>query len=219
MTTLDPAYPMKFAYADPPYLNQCSQYDHYHPDGKCWDHPNTHVALIRRLVRDYPDGWALSLSSTTLHPLLKMCPDDVRIAAWVKPFAAFKRNVRIAYTWEPVIIHRGRLSSKDGATPNRDHLDEPALSEPITMRKGFTGAKPERFCHWVLDLLGWKEGDQIDDLYPGTGVMGRVVAIREGRAHEVDGQVALDFSEGRCDCNPGGARDGLGHLSGCGGAA
>jgi hypothetical protein len=78
----------------------------------------------------------------------------------------------------------------------RDHLDEPpALSEPITMRKGFTGAKPERFCHWVLDLLGWKQGDQVDDLYVGTGVFDRVLAAREGRELEVDGQVPLDFGE------------------------
>ena len=187
---------MKFAYADPPYLGCCKLYDHYHPDGRCWDDIETHGRLIERLCDEYPDGWALSLTSTSLKPLLPIVPDDARIAAWTKPFAAFKRNVRIAYTWEPVIIHGGRLSSKDGATPNRDHLDEPALSEPITMRKGFTGAKPERFCHWVMDLLGWKSGDQIDDLYPGTGVMGRVVAIREGRAHEVDGQVALDFTGG-----------------------
>lgn len=186
---------MKFAYADPPYLDQCSRYDHYHPDGLCWDDVSTHAGLIVRLVADYPDGWAMSLSSTTLHTLLPICPPNARVAAWVKPFAAFKRNVRIAYTWEPVIVHGGRISSKDGATPNRDHIDEPALSEPITMRKGFTGAKPERFCHWVMDLLGWKEGDQIDDLYTGTGVFDRVVAEREGRLLEVGGQVPLDFGE------------------------
>lgn len=26
-------------------------------------------------------------------PDIAMCPDDVRVAAWVKPFAAFKANV------------------------------------------------------------------------------------------------------------------------------
>jgi hypothetical protein len=49
------------------------------------------------------------------------------------------------------------------------------------MRKGFPGAKPERFCWWVMDLLGWKEGDQIDDLFPGTAVFDRVVADRLSR--------------------------------------
>jgi hypothetical protein len=91
------------------------------------------------------------------------------VASWVKPFAAFKRNVRIAYTWEPVIVRGGRLSSKDGAPVGRDHL-----SVPITMKRGLTGAKPEAFCRWVMDLLGWKHGDVLDDLFPGTGVFDRV---------------------------------------------
>lgn len=183
---------MKFAYADPPYLGCCSLYDHFHADGGCWNHASTHLELIERLTGDYPDGWAMSLSSPSMRTLLPLCPPSVRVAAWVKPFAAFKRNVRIAYTWEPVIVYGGRISSKDGATPNRDHLDEPpALSESIALRKGLTGAKPERFCHWVLDLLGWIPGDQVDDLYIGTGVFDRVLAAREGHDLEIDGQASL----------------------------
>lgn len=48
------------------------------------------------------------------------------------------------------------------------------LAEPITLRRGLTGAKPERFCRWVLDLLG-VDGDTVEDLFPGTGVMSRVL--------------------------------------------
>jgi hypothetical protein len=162
---------VKLAYADPPYLGCCGLYDHYHPDGLCWDDPATHRALIQRLNRDYPDGWAMSVSTPSLQTILPMCPDDVRIAAWVKPFAAFKRNVRNAYTWEPVILRGGRVSSKDGAPVTRDHL-----AEPITLRRGLTGAKPERFCRWVLDMLGYVDGDQVDDLFPGTSVIARVLA-------------------------------------------
>jgi hypothetical protein len=161
---------MRFAYADPPYLGCCGRYDHYHPDDRCWDRAETHRALIKRLLHDYPDGWALSLSTPSLKTLLPMCPADVRINAWVKPFAAFKKNVRIAYTWEPVITYGGRVSSKDGAPVGRDHL-----AAPITLQRGLTGAKPEKFCRWVLDLLGYKDGDEIDDLFPGTDVMARVL--------------------------------------------
>jgi len=161
---------MRFAFADPPYLG-CSKLYPEHPEAHVWDDPKTHRALIGRLVAEYPDGWALSLSSRSLHTLLPMCPPDVRIAAWVKPFAAFKANVRIAYTWEPVIFRGGRLSSKDGAPVGRDHL-----SQVITLKRGLVGAKPERFCTWVLDLLGYDhERDTLDDLFPGTGVMGRVL--------------------------------------------
>lgn len=33
---------MKFAYADPPYLGCCKLYDHFHPDGRCWDDVDTY---------------------------------------------------------------------------------------------------------------------------------------------------------------------------------
>jgi hypothetical protein len=127
--------------------------------------------LIDRLNWDYSDGWALSLSSTSLWQLLPLCPPDVRVAAWVKPFAAFKANVRNAYTWEPVLLRGGRISSRDGAPVTRDHL-----AESIALQKGLIGAKPATFCQWILNMLGYIEGDQVDDLYPGTNSMGAVLA-------------------------------------------
>jgi hypothetical protein len=50
------------------------------------------------------------------------------------------------------------------------------IAAPITMRRGLTGAKPPQFCRWVLDLLGYEEGDMLDDLFPGTAVMASVLA-------------------------------------------
>lgn len=106
---------MKFAYADPPYLGCCGLYDHEHgDDGQCWDEPETHRALIARL--DEFDGWAMSLSTPSLRTILPMCPDDVRVAAWVKPFAVFKPNVNPAYAWEPVIVRGGRKRGRELAT-------------------------------------------------------------------------------------------------------
>lgn len=160
---------MKLAYADPVYLG-CSKLYPEHPESHVWDDPESHRQLMADLERDY-DGWAYSLSSTTLQTLLPLAPAGVRVAAWVKPFAAFKRNVRAAYTWEPVIFRPGRDSSKDGAPVTRDHL-----SQVITLQRGLTGAKPPQFCRWVLDLLGYMEGDTLDDVFPGTGVMATVLA-------------------------------------------
>lgn len=163
---------MRFAFADPPYLGCCKLYEHFHPDGRCWDDEETHQLLIARLVAEYQDGWAMCLSSPSLRTLLPMCPPDVRVAAWVKPFAAFKKNVRNAYTWEPVILRGGRLSSKDGAPVTRDHL-----AEPIQLMAGLTGAKPQRFNRWVLDMLGFiDDEDTLDDLYPGTAGMAATLA-------------------------------------------
>lgn len=162
---------MKLAYADPPYLGCGRLYAAHHPDALAWDKPETHRALIDRLCDEYPDGWALSLTSTTLRTLLPMCPEDVRVAAWVKPFASFKPNVNPAYAWEPVIFRGGR-SAKDRGGRDVDTVRD-FVSAPITLQKGLPGAKPPSFCRWVFDLLGARAGDTMDDIFPGTGIVGR----------------------------------------------
>ena len=91
---------MRIAYADPPYIGQAKK--HYGPDAK----EVNHRTLIGHLEEF--DGWALSCSSPSLREILPLCPDDVRIGAWVKPFCAFKKGVRPAYAWEPVIYKGGR---------------------------------------------------------------------------------------------------------------
>lgn len=160
---------MKFAYADPPYVG-CG---HRYPEKREVDH----AALIDRLYRDYPDGWALSCSSPSLQFLLPLCLPPPRIAAWVKPFAVFKPNVNPAYSWEPVLFYGGRRGDRNRATVRDWH------AEPITLKKGIVGAKPPAFCHWVLDLLGVEPGDEVDDLFPGTGNVGYAIKARLGGMH------------------------------------
>lgn len=184
---------MRFAYADPPYLGCCRLYDHHHPDGLCWDDSATHRKLIDRLVVEYPDGWALSCHTPSLATLLPVCPDDVRVGAWVKPFHAYKKGVRPAYAWEPLLYRGGRntkppvpekggkaITPKDFVIAEPMPEDPPAIACNITLRKGLTGAKPEAVCAWILDLLNVQPGDTVNDLYPGTAVMGRVAATRGG---------------------------------------
>jgi hypothetical protein len=165
---------LKFAYADPPYLGCGALYKDKHPDALDWNSIERHERLVDDLHRDYPDGWAVSLASTTLWQLLPLFYEGVRVAAWVKPFAAFKPNVNPAYTWEPVIFCGGR--KRDRAAPTvKDHL-----ACNITLKKGLTGAKPAEFCEWILDLLGFDHTqDTLDDLFPGTGIMGQVIAGRK----------------------------------------
>ena len=111
---------MRLAYADPPYVG-CGKLYPEHPDALEWDDHRAHIGLMARLNREF-DGWAMSASAASLPVLAAGIPAGARIAAWVKPFAAFKANVRIAYTWEPVIFKPGRDSSKDGAAVGRDYL-------------------------------------------------------------------------------------------------
>lgn len=154
---------MRFAYADPPYYGLCKLYDHDHPDGRCWDDLDTHARLIDRLAEF--DAWAMSLHTPTLRDVLPLCPQDARVGAWVKPFASFKLGVNPAYCWEPVIFRGGRKRNRTERTV-RDFI-----AENITLRRGFTGAKPVAFCWWVFDLLGAQPTDEFHDLFTGSGAV------------------------------------------------
>ena len=181
---------MRFAYADPPYLGQCRQYDHYHPDGRCWDDLMTHALLIDRLNDEFTDGWAMSASVPSLWDLLPLIDKErTRICIWAKTFSAFKRGVRPAYAWEPVIVRGGRnphngyshpppLLNGEQTTP-KDFVEcwtqTEGIFAPITLQKGLTGAKPEKVCEAILGWLNFQPNDELVDLFPGTGVMTELV--------------------------------------------
>lgn len=154
---------MKFAYADPPYLGMGKRM-YQRPE---WDDPQAHASLIERMQSEYSDGWAMSCSSTSLRTILPLCPEDCRVAAWVKPFAAFRPNVKPAYAWEPVIFRGGRPTDRKCETWHDWN------SENITMRRGFQGAKPPGFALWIVRLLNARveKGDTITDLFHGSGAM------------------------------------------------
>lgn len=153
---------LTMAYADPPYPGQAKKHYEDHRDyaGEV-DHP----ALIERLMDEYPDGWALSTNPGCLRWLLPLVPEKHRVLAWVKPFAAWKRNQWPAYAWEPVILVGGRSCYGTQETP-RDFI-----SEPITMRRGVSGAKPMAFCLWLFSCLGATPADELHDLFPGSGAV------------------------------------------------
>src|SRR3990167_401863 len=163
---------MRFAYADPPYLGCGRRYIDQHENALDCDDPEWHRALIEKLYREFPDGWAMSLSSPSLRTILPMCNEDVRIGAWVKPFAAFKPNVNPAYAWEPFLWRGGRKGDRTRATI-RDWV-----SANITLKRGLGGAKPNEFCQHILDVLGFEKGDEIVDLFPGTGAFMNAVNRR-----------------------------------------
>jgi hypothetical protein len=155
---------MRFTYADPPYLG-CGKLYPEHPDALDWDDPVRHRALVDELMDTSPDGWALSMSVPSLRHILPACPDDIRLMAWVKPFAAFKKNVNPASAWEPVVMYRGR-GRTDANTYMRDWC-----AEPITLQKGLTGAKPKHFCWWLFDAANLQPGDEFVDMFPGSGAV------------------------------------------------
>ena len=159
---------MRFAYVDPPYLGQGTKhYGDRHPEAAVYDTIDGHAALVRRVVADFPDGWALSLSAPSLRQILPLCPEDCRVGVWVKPFASFKPNVNPAYCYEPVIWRGGRPFTRT------DDTVRAFVSANIALRKGFPGAKPEAFCYWLFELLNMTPNDEFHDLFPGSGAVGR----------------------------------------------
>lgn len=156
---------VRFAYADPPYIG-CAHMYKDHPD---YGGEVDHEELVSKLLSEY-DGFCLHTHVPGLRVLLPMMPDDVRVCAWVKPFAAFKPNVAPAYAWEPVLIRPVVKAEMVEGVVCRDWV-----SESITMKRGLTGVKPEKVCHWVFNISGLMgaEDETVIDLFPGTGAVGR----------------------------------------------
>ena len=165
---------MRIAYADPPYIGCAHLYS---------DQPNfagevDHAELIERLERDY-DGWVLHAAATPrsmaiLAPLVERT--NARWMSWVKGFAAFKRNVSVAYAWEPVIVKPARKPVVSKRLVMRDWIQE-----SITLKRGLTGAKPEAVCHWAFEMLGARPEDELFDLFPGTGAVARAWRTWQGK--------------------------------------
>jgi hypothetical protein len=154
---------VKIAYADPPYPG-CAELYRDHPD---YAGEVDHKALLERLQDEF-DGWVLHTHVPGLRLMERngWLPDDIRLCSWCKSFAAFKRNVSVAYAWEPVIVKACRKPVVTGREVMRDYI-----VEPITMKRGLTGAKPERVCHWAFELVGAQVDDEMVDLFPGTGAV------------------------------------------------
>ena len=152
---------MKLGYADPPYPG-CS---HLYKDHEDYAGEVDHKELINRLNNEF-DGWVLHTASTTLKTILPFVPESARLMARTKGFAAFKKNVSVAYAWEPVIIKAARKPVVSKRLVMRDWVEC-----SITLKKGLCGVKPEKVCHWAFEMLGACPDDQLVDLYPGTGAV------------------------------------------------
>ncbi len=148
---------MKLAYADPPYPG-CAHLYADHPD---YAGEVDHHALIERLLPC--DGWALSTSAAALHIILPLCPARARVLAWVKH--------TITVAWEPLIVVSAR--KPEGV---RDWIQcEPDSYQWREKPESYViGQKPAAFCRWMFAWLGADPEDELEDLFPGSGQVGRV---------------------------------------------
>lgn len=172
--------PMRFAFADPPYPGQAARRygDHVDYAGEV-----DYAALIATLETDYPDGWALCLGSRDLAQILPLCPapvlskkraasyvqgTGVRIVAWVKPYAAIMPRVHLQFAWEPIVVRGGRSRRiEDGILPDW------VKANPVRPcdADGLVGAKPHLVSTHVFRALGARHGDELADLFPGSGAV------------------------------------------------
>lgn len=161
-----PELPMRFAYADPPYIDCARRY--YHCDEV------DHVKLIERLADGWPDGWALSLSSESLPQIIRMIPAslDPRVGVWHKGSrAGVCYGERDAY--EPLIVVGGRRRRLEVGDQLDNVLTWAATGRPHSHPDALIGMKSPAFCEWMFRRLGAARHDVLDDLFPGSGAVAR----------------------------------------------
>lgn len=152
--------PRRVAYADPPYPGLAARFYRHEPT---YRGEVDHAALVASLGSF--DGWALSTSARSLATVLPLCPPHARVCAWVKPIGASPLTWGIHNTWEPVIVVPAR-HERPGV---RDWL----RAQPARGGGTLPGRKPIAFCAWLFALLGMRPGDELVDLFPGTGVVSK----------------------------------------------
>lgn len=166
---------VRFAYADPPYEGQAYKYAREARAHGRVSREVDHPALIGRLIAEFPDGWALSCKTGSLRGLLPLVPERHRVMAWLKPFVPAYKGIRPVYSWEPVILVGGRAPQSDLIVKDSLVLG-PQMGLRPRQTTGTLGAKPRAFCEWVLAALGYQNGDELVDLFPGSGVMSALAA-------------------------------------------
>jgi len=167
---------MRFAYADPPYPGLSLK---YYRNAEV-----DHAALVASLTAGGYDGWALSTAARSLRDVLPLCPPEARVCAWVKPIGVCPRTFGLHNVWEPLIVVGGR-QRRPG---KRDWL----RAQPARRGGELPGRKPIAFCAWLFECLGMVPGDSLDDLFPGSGVVGRAWVEMSRRSSATDQASPVD---------------------------
>lgn len=191
--------PLRFAYADPAYPGLAEKYY----EQKEVDH----AKLCRSLVEEY-DAFALSTSAAALPMVL----DDLRVALDTTPRLLRKSNIalssrdirvcpwvhgsrastsyRARNAWEPLIVVGGR-PVKHAVD---DELDDVLLwgGRQHSHPGALVGMKSAAFCEWMFRLLGAQRGDELADLFPGSGAVTRAWSMfqREATSSELPSRLA-----------------------------
>jgi hypothetical protein len=162
-----PLQARRLAYADPPYPGKAGYYVG-HPD---YAGEVDHAALLSRLATY--DGWALSTSAAALPAVLALAVAQdlpVRVAAWMRGPRAHATARYPLSAWEPVLYVP--VPSRTAGEARRVDAFAHGVSPLVTLPSRVIGTKPAAFCRWVFDLVGATPSDTLDDLFPGSGIVG-----------------------------------------------
>jgi hypothetical protein len=183
---------MKLAIADPPYLGRAHRWygvggrakgngkgrADEHPEAFVWDKPESHINLALDLINNY-DGFAIACSSHSLSTYLSVIPTEsengIRILSWIKP-GSLPSGSRITQSWEPVIVKVPK--ERKGRGKGKQMVDYLVCPAP---RTGFVGSKPDKWTIWILDAMGYKNGDIVLDLFPGSGSVSNSLELYKER--------------------------------------
>jgi hypothetical protein len=85
------------------------------------------------------------------------------VCAWLKPIGACTLTHGLHNCWEPLIVVGGRQ--------RRPGVRDWTVAQPARGGGSLPGRKPIAFCAWLFDCLGMQLGDELVDLFPGTGIV------------------------------------------------
>ncbi len=192
------ARPLRLAYADPPYPGKASIY-RGHPD---FAGEVDHGELLSRLATYDGWALSTSAAAVPAIAALCVAQDLApRLAIWVRPPRPHA-TARILTGYEAVFVSSARRVVSAGdrrvagdvgrrvATTRLEPVDPAGVTRIPTLRvtdvligvaararptlpTAVVGMKSPAFCEWVFKLLGALPGDTLDDLYPGSGLVGR----------------------------------------------
>lgn len=107
-------------------------------------------------------------------------------------------------SWEAVVVAGGRQHPSRGSRADAlVHRAHPRRTDPGRV----IGAKPAAFCWWLFDLLGALPGDELDDLFPGSGGVSRAWSIYTSCATSADAKDVVPLAERRDASRPAAGAD------------
>jgi hypothetical protein len=134
----------------------------YLVDATAWARPHT----------TRPPRWCTTGSAPAFHDGSREVPHDGSAADLRDGSAASTRDGFPLTETESVV-----------RTDSLVYGSRPRLTDPARV----TGAKPARFCKWLFELLGAADGDELVDLFPGSGGVERAWRIYAAALREDPG--------------------------------